>query len=116
MAEHLGREIEQRYGRVPNDEEAALILAAVYSADILREPRLAYDKARDIWFEAYERVPGAQDELREFVGLASEWQDHPEHRVDLENDIVALATEFLKTVRVPLDERWFEPEAPSAEI
>ncbi len=46
-----------------------------------------YEGAAAIW----SRLAEADDEypasLRVFVGLASEWQDHPEYRPGLEDDI-----------------------------
>jgi hypothetical protein len=65
----------------------ALIARVVEVAtDVLEEKRTPYDGAKELWGLSSEmwELPGA---LLPFVGLASEWEDHPDHRTDFDRDI-----------------------------
>lgn len=53
-----------------------------------------YDGARVIWRTIYYRLH-RPDELVPFVGLASEWEDHPDLRGEYGKDIVEAAKTFL---------------------
>lgn len=46
-----------------------------------------YRGAAAIWARMAEEDEGYPEMLRVFVGLASEWQEHPEYRLALEADI-----------------------------
>ena len=47
-----------------------------------------YDGAHEIWRWLSDHEQVGIDELGVFIGLASEWQDHPESRAVLEADII----------------------------
>jgi hypothetical protein len=64
----------------------------------------AYDGAGLIWRHAYHRVD-AEGDLRVFVRLASEWEDHPSDRPKLEAAIVEQAQVLLDR---PAPRRWLK--------
>ena len=51
------------------------------ATEVMQERRTPYDGAKELWplSAAMYDLPEA---LRPFVGLASEWEDRPEHRAD----------------------------------
>jgi hypothetical protein len=54
--------------------------------DVLQDRQSPYQGAKELWrlsSEMYD-LPEA---LLPFVGLASEWEDHPEHRAKYDQDI-----------------------------
>ena len=55
--------------------------------DIVLDRVEPYRGAAAIWARMAEEEADYPEALRVFVGLASEWQDHPEHRPALEADI-----------------------------
>lgn len=61
--------------------------AITIAQQILRGDVEPYQGAAAIWRQMAEDDAEYPAELRVFVGLASEWQDHPEHREALDNDI-----------------------------
>ena len=66
-----------------------------------------YDGAAWIWFKAWDRVDREGD-LRIFIGLASEWDDHPDLRASIEEQIVDAAAEL---IRRPELRRWAQVRA-----
>jgi hypothetical protein len=69
------------------EELDALIARVVAIAnEVLQDRRPPYEGAKELWrlsSEMYD-LPEA---LLPFVGLASEWEDHPEHRAKYDHDI-----------------------------
>ena len=59
----------------------------VFARDIVVGKVDPYRGAAAIWARMAEDDEEYPQELRVFVGLASEWQDHPEHRAALDADI-----------------------------
>jgi hypothetical protein len=55
--------------------------------DIVLDRVERYRGAAAIWARMAEEDEDYPEALRVFVGLASEWQDHPEHRAALDADI-----------------------------
>jgi hypothetical protein len=68
--------------RVVDDSEVRAILQSVVDGKV--EPDRA---AAAIWAQLAEEPGEYPEELRVFVGLISEWQDHAEQREALEADI-----------------------------
>lgn len=68
-------------------KRAVMDRAVEVARDILLEKIDPYRGAAAIWARMAEEDEEYPDSLRVFVGLASEWQDHPEHRDALEADI-----------------------------
>jgi hypothetical protein len=62
--------------------------------DILHDRRAPYEAARELW-RLRNEVAQIEEALRPFVGLASEWEDTPDHRSDYEQDI-RLAAESVR--------------------
>jgi hypothetical protein len=77
-----------------NQAEAARALARGVAEDIIAGKLSPAAGAQSIWRSAYRRVEEEGD-LRIFVGLASELEDHPEDQTAIEAEIVAAARELL---------------------
>jgi hypothetical protein len=77
-----------------NQAEAARALARAVAEDIIAGELSPAAGAQWIWRSAYHRVEEEGD-LRIFVGLASELEDHPEDHTAIEAQIVAAARELL---------------------
>lgn len=58
-----------------------------------------YGGAKRIWALLAEEGRTYPSDLAVFVGLASEWEDHPSHRPQYEEDIVAAAKAFAEASR-----------------
>ncbi|MCP9492019.1 MAG: hypothetical protein MSC31_19410 [Solirubrobacteraceae bacterium MAG38_C4-C5] len=58
-----------------------------------------YRGAAAIWARMAEEEGEYRDDLRVFVGLASEWQDHPHHRDALDGDIRDEARQLVERAR-----------------
>jgi len=84
-------------GRSPiTDREAsAKRLAEKFCEQIVAGTIPPYDGAKVIWLTSYYELRQAK-ELLPFVGLASEWEDHPELRRKYDKEILAAANEFLR--------------------
>ncbi len=79
---------------IPSRGEASLILAREHARRILTGELWPYEGARQIWsYVANE--PGADPSLRDFVGLASEWEDVPNHRPQYERQIMEAARQLV---------------------
>jgi hypothetical protein len=80
----------------PTRPQAAKILADEVLRKIVKGEVDAYGGARVLWSYSndFEDL-GVWEQLRPFVGAASEWEDDPERRPDYEQDIVEEATALL---------------------
>lgn len=78
----------------PDEQDALWLLTRDVLERISRESIGAYEGATWIWRHVYWRIKREGD-LRVFVGLASEWDDHPAERKALERDIHAAAVSLL---------------------
>lgn len=80
----------------PLDEErAGLIVAMLLAQDMIDgtiEPAVG---ARTIWWDVVERAPATRNQLLVFIGLASEWEDNPQHRQAYEQEILGAAQDLL---------------------
>jgi hypothetical protein len=75
-------------GRAPLSKcEAGLRLAHTIAAQIVSGEITPYEGARKIWWDIWEECRELT-ELKAFVGLASGYEDEPDHRQDYVNDIV----------------------------
>ena len=68
-------------------ERALLDDVVAVARDIVLDRVEPYRGAAAIWARMSEEHQDYPEALRVFVGLASEWQDHPKHRAALEADI-----------------------------
>jgi len=57
------------------------------ASDIVLDRVQPYRGAAAVWARMAEEDEESPEVLRVFVGLASEWQDHPAHRSALDADI-----------------------------
>jgi hypothetical protein len=83
------------------EEQAGLLVARRIAQEIVDgsvEPAVG---ARKIWWDVARRVPAVEGQLREFIGLASEWEDNPDHRGEYENDIIDAALRFIEQSQSP---------------
>lgn len=76
------------------DEQQALRQLVIYTAGrIVTGELMPYDGAHWIWVEAF--TSDMQDDTASFAGLASEWEEHPSDRLEIEAEIVGAAQELL---------------------
>ena len=87
---------------VPNVDDALWRLVRHIATQIVDGRVASYDGASWIWHHAYHRVEREGD-LRVFVGLASEWDDHPNARSNYERQIIEEAGALLAH---PEPRRW----------
>jgi hypothetical protein len=66
-----------------------------WATEIIDGNLTPYEGARLIWWHGYLEL-GCPDELTPFVGLASEWEDDPDHRSLHEQDIVNEARQLIE--------------------
>jgi hypothetical protein len=77
------RAVEELGWRRPADEAARRTLVRYWAEQMLAGKLTPYEASRLIWKKASWQLPQDAD-LMVFVGLASEWEDHPDYREDLE--------------------------------
>lgn len=63
---------------VESDSEAGMIISKFIALDVLAGALEPYEAARQIWSKVYIHNPNLKM-LTAFVGLASEYEDHPEN-------------------------------------
>lgn len=78
----------------PTEQQALWNLACATVGDIESGSVEPYGGARLIWWEFWNRLDYHSD-LAAFCGLASDWEERPLDRVDIDAEIVAYAREFL---------------------
>jgi len=81
---------------ITDTEAAGIRLAKKICEQIVSGAISPYDGANVIWRTIANRL-GQPDELLQFVGLASEWEDHINLRDHYDKDIVAAARTFLES-------------------
>ncbi|PKW16792.1 hypothetical protein [Saccharopolyspora spinosa] len=69
-----------------DDRTAAATVARSVAAAIRTDQVEPYDGARQLWRLA-RKVPAAEPSLTGFIHLASEWEDVPDQRAEIEADI-----------------------------
>jgi hypothetical protein len=77
--------------------DAALIVSRRIAKDISSGNVAPYDGARVLWWTIRRRAPEIESLLRPFVGLASEWEDHPSARPQYEQSIREAAQVLLES-------------------
>ena len=92
---------------LPNEDEALWNLVRWTARRILTGETPPIEGARWIWRGASYRVQEEGD-LRIFIGLASEWDDHPDTRPEIDRQIVEEAAELLDR---PAPRRWLQLHA-----
>ncbi len=80
--------------RIPSRNEASRFLACEYAKQIVQGKIAPYEGAYRIWWELANE-PGAEPSLLSFVGLASEWEDAPAHRLYYDAEIVEEARNLI---------------------
>ena len=84
---------------IPARREAGVALARYYAEQILKGEVTPYEGARNIWWQvANEFVddPEIWESLVNFVGLASEWEDHAAGREEYEREILKHARQLVE--------------------
>jgi hypothetical protein len=89
----LARALEHEGAAVPDRTEAGLLVTARVCRGIVNGNLSPVEGARLIW-RLVRDVPALEGELLQFVGFASEWEDAPDQRVEIESDIRQAAAEF----------------------
>ena len=69
-------------------------LVRFWASELVAGALTPYEGARRIWWQGWETL-GRPDELTVFVGLASQWEDHPGQRTEYERHIVTAARKLL---------------------
>ncbi|WP_432510889.1 hypothetical protein [Kineococcus sp. SYSU DK001] len=77
-----------------DEAQARWEMARAWAQAAVEGTMTPYEAARRIWWQASSPL-GHPDVLADFVGLASEWEDDPEHRAAYEADIVQAARVLL---------------------
>jgi hypothetical protein len=95
-------EMFRELGRSPitDTKAAGMQLAEKLWGQIVSGSTSPYEGAKLIWETVYYAL-NLPRELVPFVGLASEWEDHPHLRKRYDKDIRAAAWEFLQRKRPP---------------
>ena len=77
-----------------DEDQARLEMARAWAHAAVEGTMTPYEAARRIWWEASSPMdhPAA---LVRFVGLASEWEDDPEHRAAYDAEIIQAARDLL---------------------
>jgi hypothetical protein len=91
----LGEYLSSVGAAVATQEEAGLIVAKRLARQILDGSLDPATGARRIWWDVVARLPALHGQLSPFVGLASEWEDHPDYRAEYELDILNAARQLL---------------------
>jgi hypothetical protein len=79
-----------------DDVRAAMIVARMIAQKIVDGSLSPIEGSRTIWWRIVRRVPEAEPRLRQFIGLASEWEDAPSQRSAYEKDIEDEAARLLQ--------------------
>jgi hypothetical protein len=81
----------------PSDLEAGLTVAKHIARRVVDGNLEPIDGARIIWWKVSTRTPELRERLIQFVGLASEWEDSPAHRVEYDQDIREASVNLLRS-------------------
>jgi hypothetical protein len=87
------RAIEELGWTAPADLEARRELARYWAEEMVAGRLEPYPAARLIWWEVWNHVH--DENLAIFVGCASEWEDHPKYRPELEQRMMDEARALL---------------------
>ena len=64
---------------------------------VVQERSPAYEGAKELW-QLSSAIRGLPESLLPFVGLASEWEDHPDRRSEYDRDIVVEMERLRRTL------------------
>jgi len=92
---------------LPDEQTALWQLARRTAAEIVEGTLSPSTGAHWIWSEVHHRIVREGD-LRVFIGHATEWDDHPKHRTEIEASIVEAAKRLLAQ---PELRRWLRIQA-----
>jgi len=92
------RALREVHIEVPSERDAAYLVAVLAAEDIVSGRLTPYEGAARIAYLAYHAASQSED-LSPFYYWADEWEDHPEFRVECENNISAEAEVFLSNHR-----------------
>lgn len=79
---------------IPSRSVALQILAHEFARQMIFGELSPYEGSRRIWWDVANESD-SDPSLRVFVGLASEWEDTPQYRLEYEDDMVAEARRML---------------------
>jgi hypothetical protein len=82
--------LEEQGQSAPTEFQCGMLAAGNIARQIGSGALEPIDGARAIWSVA-RRAPASEPSLRDFVGLASEWDDDPDHRAIYEEEIRSAA-------------------------
>lgn len=83
----LDRAMQELHIDIPEPNEAALSIARSIARDVINGHVTPYEGAKRIWHDIYVNF-STLDQLRIFVGLASEYEDDEKHRDLYSRDII----------------------------
>lgn len=81
--------------RIPSETEARRALVRLWAHQMIDGTLTPCEGSRLIWWEGWEEL-GRPDDLTVFVSLASQWEDSPAYRADLERDMLAAAESLVE--------------------
>jgi hypothetical protein len=93
VTELLAVALEHNGAAVPDRTEAGRLVTVRVCRDIMNGNLSPVEGARLLW-RVVRDVPVLEGELLQFVGLASEWEDSPGQRIEIESDIRQAAAQF----------------------
>jgi hypothetical protein len=79
---------------LPPETDGRRALVLFWAREMVDGSLSPYQTSRLIWWEGWEKL-GRPDDLTVFVGLASEWEDHPDDRGELEQEMLTAAQALL---------------------
>jgi hypothetical protein len=98
IKDRFERSIEELGLELPDEQTALWRLAQHKAAEIVAGSVAPSTGARWIWQHVSLRIDREGD-LRVFIGLASEWDDHPRFRPEIEDQILTAARDLLDQER-----------------
>lgn len=96
VANGLRATLEEQGSHMPGRAESGVLVTLEICQMIIDERMTPIAGARMIWWKVAGLVPELAQDLRLFVGLASEWEDDDAHRAEYEDQIIDLAAETLR--------------------
>jgi hypothetical protein len=92
--------------RLPERDDALWVIVRSIAAAMIAGECAPNTGSRRIWCLQGEVVE--EGDLRVFVGLASEWEDHPDYRAEIDAEMLVAAREMLDR---PEPRRWIQLQA-----
>jgi hypothetical protein len=85
---------------LPSEADGRRALVRFWARRMVEGSLSPIEASRRIWWEGWSEL-GCPDDLTVFVGLASEWEDAPDHRAEYERDMLAEARALLDRTQMP---------------